>query len=707
MDKKLKEDITDEQEETYLEALSDSNDSEESADDKKTVKSDQSQDSGEDGESEKIEVKRLNSKKDDKVAVSDKDAEQPPEKDVEPDEDTEPEVAEIKEKKLDAEDDEADPDEMETSHEDEVEIDVEDEQQDEEHIPVTIARIDDTDTSKAVDDIVRHESDRLLKSDDEALERQFEPPVVDKSFKAKLKRVCKFWWEHRVLRYGSLLVLLVLCAAAALLPTSRYAILNMAGVRVRSSMTIVDSKTGLPLKNIPVSLQGKEKRSDEEGNLQFDGLKLGSSKLTIHKLGYADYDKQLVLGWGSNPVGNQPLVATGTQFTFLLTDWLSNKPILDAEAVSGEDAAQSDKDGKIVLTVGVLEDDTQATIKAPGYSDVILTLAEQSPEETILLVPSKSHVFVSNRSGKYDLYKIQVDGSDEKVLLAATGQEREIPYVLPSPTTKYAAYISTRDGEANSSGFIFDGLFMVDIENESFERIARSEQMQLIGWEGTKLVYVAVVEGVSAANPERSRIFSYDVETDEKKQLASSNYFNDVKLINGTVYYSVSSFAVPASAAKLFSIKPDGTEKKTALDMQVWDIVRASFDTIHFRAVDEAFATRWYTKEGSAEPKKLDVPPVVQATRNFAVSPNGQNATWVDQRDGKGVLVKYSITEEKEDVIQTAAGLNDPMYWLNDHDIIYRISTNDETADYIYNIEGGTSPKKIADVVGNRSRDFY
>jgi len=558
---------------------------------------------------------------------------------------------------------------------------------------------------EAVDEVVRDESDRLLRSDDDKLKSQFEPPQTKKTIMGKIGGAVAYWWRIKKLRYGTLALLFIGMSAAAFVPTTRYTVLNAVGVRVVTSMSIVDSQTGLPLQNIPVTLQGRESKSNADGYVEFSDLRLGAAKLVVSRLGYADLEKKLVLGWGSNPIGDQPLVATGTQFTFVLRDWLNGKPILDAEASSGEDIAKSDEDGKIVLTIGELGADTEAVVVADGYRQEVLNLSTAAQETELKLVSAKKHTFVSNRTGEYDLYRIDADGSNEAVLLAATGKEREIPYVLNHPTKDYAAYVSTRDGEVNSGGFIFDGLFVIDVADGTVDRIARSEQVQVIGWSGDKLVYTAITEGVSGRNPERSKIHSFDVRTGDRVELASSNYFNDVKLVNDLVYYSVSSFAVPQSLAKLFSVNPNGDDKITVVNSQVWTIVRASYDTLHFRAVTEDQKTQWFSKVGDGSPEKLKVAPVIQNTRYYSVSPDNKHALRVEVRDGKGVLLRYDVETKKEVTIQTAPGLSEPVYWLNDESIIYRVSNSQETADYTMGTEGG-EPHKIADVIGNQSRYF-
>ncbi len=566
--------------------------------------------------------------------------------------------------------------------------------------PTFTAPLDNPDLDKAVDQIMNADSNRDLRGDDPTSNR-FIPPKTKKSLKEKLKSVFSSWWQNKPLRYGTLSGLVVVLLGIMLLPPVRYFTLNTMGVRVSSSLTIVDSKTGLPLKNIPVSLQGQETRSNDEGQVSFGDLKLGAHELEIHKAGYADLDRKITLGWGSNPLGNVSIEATGAQFKFVLSDWMSGKTIMDGVASSGEDYARADDEGQIVLTVSELGDGTEATISAKGYRDESVVLSETSIDYEVKMVPSKKHVFVSNRDGKYDLYKIDVDGKNEEILVKATGSEREIPFVLPHQERNIAAYISSRDGEVNSSNFVLDGLYIVDVNTGVLERITRSEQLQIVGWIGDNLIYVAVVEGVSGGNSQRSKVFSYDVSTGDKKELASSNYFNDVKVVNDLVYYSVSSYAVPLSSAKLFSVDPEGENKATVVDTQVWTIIRQDFKTLLFNAANQ----EWYTQELGFAAEKLSEPPISTENRHYVLAPDGKKALWVDVRDGKGVLLKYDSDSEEDEILQTVPGLGDPVYWLSDNYVVYRVSTNEESADYVFNLDGGES-FKIADVLDNQSRYF-
>jgi hypothetical protein len=559
----------------------------------------------------------------------------------------------------------------------------------------------DPEVDAAVDDIVRTESDESIAQTDAKLSALADSKSK-RSFKDKVKGFFGAWWNNKPARYGTIAGLFILFTAIILMPTSRYTVLNLAGVRVKSSMTVVDSETKLPLKNIHVQLQDKYADTDEDGNVAFSDLKLGDSKLLISKAGYADTDKQVVLGWGSNPIGEHDIVATGEQFTFVLSDWKSDQKITEAEAVSGESSAKSDENGKIILTIGLEDiDNIEVTIKAENYRDEILSGDELSAELINLkMVPGKTHAFVSNRDNQYDLYKIDVDGQNEKSILKATGKEREVPMVTIHPTRNVTAFVSSRDGDENSDKFVLDGLFIVDLNTDNVEKIGRSEQIQVIGWHNDKLVYLQIVEGTSAGSSQRSKIISYDSITGDKKDLATANYFNDVELVGDTLYYAVSSYAVPESQAKLFTVKVDGNETKKLIDYQVWNIFRTEYSKLLFSAENQ----KWYSAEKGGE--AVETPQVSSPTmRSFVDSPNGEVTAWVDIRDGKGVLLKSNTKEFSEEQVVTLPGLSSVQYWLNNDTLVFRVISNDETADYVINLQQG-EPQKITDITASRNTYF-
>jgi hypothetical protein len=61
------------------------------------------------------------------------------------------------------------------------------------------------------------------------------------------------------------------------------------------------------------------------------------------------------------------------------------------------------------------------------------------------------------------------------------------------------------------------------------------------------------------------------------------------------------------------------------------------------------------------------------------------------------VLLAYDVESNKDNTVRTQGGLKQPVRWLSNNSIVYRINTESETADYAMNLDGG-EPVKIRDV---------
>lgn len=553
---------------------------------------------------------------------------------------------------------------------------------------------EDTKIAEAVDDIVASEGDELLKNQDELIQKQQEPKEQTKKG-GRLKNVFKNWWKNPLTKWGTILLPIISIVTIAVLPVTRYLLLNAAGVRANSSITILSSENQQPLKNVEVALAGATAKTDEKGVASFTKLKLGKTSLKIQKRGYSVVEQTKVLGWGSNPLGQVSLSVTGAQLSFTAKDFLSGKPVVGAEAVSGEFNAQSDADGKILLPIDKdAEGDITVTIKAAEYRDekVTVKVGDQT-EKNVQLVAARKHVFVSKRSGKLELYKIDADGKNEEVLLAGTGYEREDMIVLPHPTKDFIAVSTTRDGVRNSDGYLMSALYVIEVTTGKSTKISQSERIQLMDWTGDRIVFISVTQGASAANPARSKLFSFELGQPVAKELASANYFNDAIVFKNVIYFAPSSYAVPVANVKFFKMDPDGANKKTLLEKEVWNVFRYDYDTLYLSVQQD-----WYElKSSDSAPAKLSATPANPRSRQYKESPDKKHALWVDTRDGKGVLLSYSVDSKQDEVLQTQAGLTTPVSWLNNTTYVFRVSDGREVADYVRSTQGGEA-KKLRDV---------
>lgn len=565
--------------------------------------------------------------------------------------------------------------------------------------------LEDVGTSKAVDDIIAEESDKLLDSDDpDTLDYEESAPQPAKPKRKGLRGLLAAWWRTKWARNLTFLVIFAAAAAVLTIPKSRYYVLNTAGVRSAASVTVYDQSTGEPLRNAELSISGVSSKTDNEGNARIEQLKLGPATLLIKKVAYADINQPVTIGWGSNPFGEFKLQPTGTQYKLVTVDFLSKKPVKGVEASSGQATATSNDKGEIVLTVPqASEDKVEITVAGASYRLEKLQLDRDTKDaKTIELVLARKHAFISKRSGVFDVYKIDLDGKNEEKVLAGTGRERPETMALAAhPTKDFAALVSVRDNNKSKDNKLLSTLTLVDLKDNSSSKVVQSERIQLVGWSGDNLIYVKIVDGEPQESQNRHQLVSYDVENQTEKELASTNYFNDVVAVKDVIYYSPAAYNVKG-AVGFYKINASGNDKKTIYDKEIWSIVRSSHDKLSVSIGQEWFDMNLDTDVMT----KAASPPAILKSRIYINSPDNSKSLWIDDRDGKGVLLAYDARAKTEEALLTQAGLKNPVLWQSNEQVIYRINTNQETADYILDIPTGKS-LKIRDVTDTAGIDRW
>lgn len=565
--------------------------------------------------------------------------------------------------------------------------------------------MDDTQLNTAIDEIVAQDADKLLEVEDQKNQDDAEIEVAKpKKTKKPRGNFFKACLKNPLYIKLTIFAVLVLIVILTILPTSRYFVLNLAGVRVSTSIKMLDDKTGLPLKNVELVVNNKSAKSDGDGNVRVDKVKLGKQEIIIKKLAFAEVKKKVTLGWGSNPLGEQRLVPTGTQFTLIAKDFASEKPVTIAEVNFGDSSAKFNASGEAILTVPTVEEEEiEVSVSANSYREEKVKINVETTEKiNVQMVPAKKHVFVSKQKGKFDLYKVDVDGKNEEVILEATGIEKEESLSLSThPKKPITAFSSTRENTRNQDGFLLSTLNIIYLDTKEVVKVTQSERIQIVDWSGDKLIYVKITQGASQGNPNRHKIMSYDIESGSEKELATTNYFNDIVSVNGVIYYSPAIYQINGKVG-LYRINADGTNKKTIFDKEVWNIFRTAYDKFSFSVGQD-----WYELSlASDEVKKVGGAPAVLKSKIYINSPNGKQSIWVDERDGKSVLLNYTIDQKTDKVLITESGIRNPIYWLDDDHLVYRIADGTEVADYIMSLSGG-APKKIRDVTNTVGIDRW
>lgn len=554
------------------------------------------------------------------------------------------------------------------------------------------ANVESEEVDDAVDDIVTQEADKAAtKAEASQSASVSRPNILD-----RLKAGCRKWWQTPKKRNATIAGLVFLSAVLVVVPTTRYGILNAFGVRVSSSLTVVDNSTRQPLRNVEVRIGDEVANTNEDGFVRLQNLRLGRQDLQIDRRAFAERNIKVTLGWGSNPLGEYWLYPTGAQYVFVIDDYVGGVPIAKAEVISDDVSAFSDEEGLARLTLDI---DLEATeidveIQATGYRTEQMSIdITNDQQQAIQLVPALKHFYVSEQTEAKDVMTAYIDGKEEQVALSATGSEREDIVLLPHPNKQRVAIVSTRDDLRNEDDFLLSTLTIVDLADDAVVSVASSERIQLIDWYDEQIVFVQIASGASGANPRRQRIISYNYLLEQETELAASNYFNAVSSVNDYVYFAPSSI-FQLDSTSLYRIRANGTSEEAVIGRESWSLYRQSYGEFTIATSD-----KWLTYDiFSGERNELDEQPEELFSRLYVVNPWDETKhAWIDRSDGTGELYVYNTEDDADEPIFQGSGLRYPLRWLNESTLVFRVDSEAEIADYAISAESG-SPIKIRDV---------
>lgn len=558
-------------------------------------------------------------------------------------------------------------------------------------LPAEDPSLSDDETNRAVDDIVAHESDEVLESEDAAREAaETVPYKKHRGFWGSIGHFFKMWLGTSRGRWMTFLILILVGGGIFAVPEARYWTLDKVGVRAGSSVTVVDQITSLPLKGVKVTLAGKSIETGADGVARFTKLKLGPTRLGVEQPGFASVFRGVTIGWGSNPLGTVKLSATGVRYTIIITDYLTGAPVSGVLATVGNSTAQSDEKGKIELTL----EDPDATgiaveLSKNGYRTDQVTLKAINQTTTAKLVINRKAVFVNTSSGKYDLYKSDIDGANREVILPGTGNETSNISLAVSPDGDYAALVSTRDNQKDTDGYLLNTLTLVNIGTGAVTTLSRADQIQLIDWLDTRLVYEQVSSAANVPDTSRYSVVGYDYSNNSRVQLAAAPKLNSVFSAQGSIYYGISANDKNSSLkVGFYSIKPDGSSKQSLYGGEVWSGLRTDYNTLALQT-----ANGWFSCNLTTGEVKEASTPASYTNRLYRDNADRSFSVWANQDS----LILYDVSSGKETTIHAQGGLNYPLQWLGSA-IVFRLVANHETADYAIGAGPGYSSRKISDV---------
>lgn len=479
---------------------------------------------------------------------------------------------------------------------------------------------------------------------------------------SRLDRFKDWYREHKKLSVP-LTVLLVIVLLAAV-PQSRYA---LAGMAMKKDMTVLikDSTAGTPVSGAKVATGSVSAETDSSGKAILHGLKVGPKTLTITKKYYTDRKASVtvpILKAKNNP--EIRLVATGRQVKIKVTDFINGNGLADVSIDLADSTSKTDKNGEALVVVPAGESTRTAKLSLDGYNslDATVKISNSSIQQNdFKLVAAGKVYFLSKLSGKIDVVKTNLDGSERETVIAGTGKEDDTNTVLlASRDWKYLALLSARDtGQAK--------LYVISTEDDKLLTMDQGNaSFTPVGWYNHYFVYTVARNGYNAWQPNAFSIKSYNSDTGQLLTLANNNatgtsnadaqyeaIFDTLFMGNDVVYtrtwYKFPGYLqVAGKQDVLAAIHPDGTNSRQikTVDANSLYISNVKLNKPHeldfgVYSNDNSTATSYFVLDKNGNLKQsttLTDNDLFKETTTYLASPSNEQTFWQEERDGKNTL---------------------------------------------------------------------
>ena len=479
---------------------------------------------------------------------------------------------------------------------------------------------------------------------------------------------------------------------------------------------VYDTASKSPLDSAAVAIDGKTYTTNTSGEIR-PNLTVGRHEAHLSKENYRSTTLALKVDVFSNVTARSDMTPTGKSVALTVTDRLTGKPIANI-ALDGDKKtlAKTDSKGVARIVVPLDKKSLKVKVKADKYlvQEAVVTLETNA----LQLVPEGSMHFLSKASGKIDVVKTNLAGSDRKVVLAGTGTEEDRETtLLASRDWKTLMLLARREAGKPA------GLTVIDVATGASKAVDQSNaEVQLVGWSGRWFVYHS--NGIGTASQSAQQLKAYNADTgkvvvlDQGQIDASggqqSTIWEDLANVyitdKGIVYTKLwtGSYTGTARASKqstVMIVQADGSNKKTlatyaadTVDSFTARLYEPQGVYIERQRYANGANTRLYGEIEEGVYKDVAAPANYDSTQypTFLVSPNGKAVFWSESRDGKNVLFTGDRVGENKQEIAKASELT-PYGWLGDDKLLVQKGGSELYVTTVDALKQGIAPLKIGD----------
>ncbi|HET6863705.1 MAG TPA: carboxypeptidase-like regulatory domain-containing protein [Candidatus Saccharimonadales bacterium] len=515
---------------------------------------------------------------------------------------------------------------------------------------------------------------------------------------------------------------LILILLLAVIPFSRYELVGLVHKR-NLDVRVIDATAGTPVSGATVNVGKISAETSATGLATLHNVKVGNQKLTISKKYYqVTIYKTLAPIFKQKTVPDIKLTATGRQVRISVNNLINKQPLSNVDIKFADISATTDQSGSATVVLPAGASQQTATLSRNGYNDAQVTVKvsnDKIQQDNFTLTPAGKVYFLSKLSGKIDVVKTNLDGTNRQTVLAGTGNEDSNNTVLlASRDWKYLALLSRRAGSSPS-------LYLIDTSDDSLITIdSGTANFSVTGWVDDNFVYTATRSDIQLWQSGRQAIKSYNAQTkkltvlDQTSASGSDNFdyvaelVGDAYAYNGTVYYIMNwsgginaTASVSAKQATFNSVKPDGSAKKAIKSFALASGTTAIDVTLEERVESPAKVDLKFS-DGNKDNFYVYTNGQVQAAPNlntnsfydsayptYLESPSGNNTFWSEPRDGKNTLFVGDEDGQNGKQVATLSDYNS-YGWFTDN---YLLVSKDASELYIMPKDGSQPAVKISD----------
>lgn len=460
-------------------------------------------------------------------------------------------------------------------------------------------------------------------------------------------------WARTHKKVSIPLAIVLLVGVLAAIPFTRFAIAGLV-LKQQFAVQVVDAETKQPVSRATVRLDGVQATTDSKGRATAR-VAVGKATLEVSKNYYKGSQQTVTVPiLKQKDVPQVQLQATGRQVSVKVVNKISKKALANVTIVAADAEAKTDADGTATLVVPAGDDDIEATLTANGFNGGTATVQvlKGEADNTFTLTPSGKVYFLSNQSGKLDVVKTNLDGTDRRVVLAGTGSEdRPNTSLLASRDWRYLALHTRRDSEKAK-------LYLIDTQNDRLSVMDEGDaSFYLKGWSGHNFVYTVDRSNVDYNAAKRQALKAFNADTqklttiDENGADTGNSYesFVGTFILDNQIVWVKDWYNNGTDNKPTLTVaNADGRNKKVVKTYDAFiNSRRVSLDARQYGPQEIYLMYSWY--DGSNTMYRFDeyengqVKALPSYTRDrfydspyitYLISPDGDRSFWSEQRDG-------------------------------------------------------------------------